>query len=223
MKFEKVHCLFEQSGTFKYEFLKMGYIAYDYDIENQFNKTDYIIDLYNEIDQAFLHNKSIFDTFNKADLIFAFFPCIRFETQILLAFKGVNKGFENWDLNSKLLYDLQLQKELNQNYNLVTKLVIVCLERGLRLILENPYSTQHYLITHWCIKPSLIDYNRRDRGDYFEKPTAYWFINCEPENNLIMECPSIKEKRTVDNTPRGIARSLISPDYVNRFIREFIL
>lgn len=27
-----VHCLFEQSGTFKKEFLKLGFKAYDYDI-----------------------------------------------------------------------------------------------------------------------------------------------------------------------------------------------
>ena len=28
-----VHCLFEQSGTFKNEFRKLGYEAYDYDIK----------------------------------------------------------------------------------------------------------------------------------------------------------------------------------------------
>jgi hypothetical protein len=27
-----VHCLFEQSGTFKNEFKKLGYEAYDYDM-----------------------------------------------------------------------------------------------------------------------------------------------------------------------------------------------
>lgn len=29
----KVHCLFEQSGTFKNEFRKLGINAYDYDIQ----------------------------------------------------------------------------------------------------------------------------------------------------------------------------------------------
>lgn len=29
----KVHCLFEQSGTFKNEFRKLGIEAYDYDIQ----------------------------------------------------------------------------------------------------------------------------------------------------------------------------------------------
>lgn len=43
------HCLFEQSGTFKNEFKKLGYEAYDYDIQNEFGETDYVIDLFNEI------------------------------------------------------------------------------------------------------------------------------------------------------------------------------
>lgn len=43
------HCLFEQSGTFKKEFLKLGYQAIDYDIQNEFGQTDQIIDLFAEI------------------------------------------------------------------------------------------------------------------------------------------------------------------------------
>ena len=45
----KVHCLFEQSGTFKNEFKKLGYEAYDYDILNEFGQTDYIVDLFENI------------------------------------------------------------------------------------------------------------------------------------------------------------------------------
>ena len=44
-----VHCLFEQSGTFKNEFKKLGYEAYDYDIQNAFGETDYVVDLFSEI------------------------------------------------------------------------------------------------------------------------------------------------------------------------------
>ena len=43
------HCLFEQSGCFKNEFKKLGYEAYDYDIQNEFGETDYVIDLFEEI------------------------------------------------------------------------------------------------------------------------------------------------------------------------------
>jgi hypothetical protein len=45
-----VHCLFEQSGTFKNAFKKYGIEAYDYDIQNEFGETDYVIDLFKEIE-----------------------------------------------------------------------------------------------------------------------------------------------------------------------------
>lgn len=43
------HCLFEQSGTFKNEFKKLGIEAYDYDIQNEFGQTDFQIDLFSQI------------------------------------------------------------------------------------------------------------------------------------------------------------------------------
>lgn len=45
----KVYCFFEQSGTFKKEFKKLGIQAEDYDILNDFGETDHIIDLFAEI------------------------------------------------------------------------------------------------------------------------------------------------------------------------------
>lgn len=49
MKINKVHCLFEQSGTFKNEFIKLGVPAEDYDIQNEFGQTDHVVDLYSQI------------------------------------------------------------------------------------------------------------------------------------------------------------------------------
>lgn len=49
----KVHCFFEQSGTFKNEFRKLGYKAEDYDIQNQFNETDNVVDLFKEIETCY--------------------------------------------------------------------------------------------------------------------------------------------------------------------------
>jgi len=46
---KKVHCLFEQSGTFKNEFKKLGIDAEDYDILDDFGETDHVIDLFAEI------------------------------------------------------------------------------------------------------------------------------------------------------------------------------
>lgn len=47
------HCFFEQSGTFKNEFKKLGYEAYDYDILNDFGETDYQVDLFHDIEVAY--------------------------------------------------------------------------------------------------------------------------------------------------------------------------
>ena len=45
--------LFEQSGTFKKAFKKNGIEAFDYDIQNEFEQTDFQIDLFEEIQKAF--------------------------------------------------------------------------------------------------------------------------------------------------------------------------
>lgn len=130
---------------------------------------------------------------------------------------------KNWDRMQKLEYDLKLHNELNQLYGLITKLVMICIRKNLKLIIENPYSQQHYLVRYWCIKASMIDYDRRERGDHFKKPTQYWFINCEPKNNLILEPQHLVEKKEIMYTRNQVKRSLISPQYANRFLREFVL
>ena len=94
----KVHCFFEQSGTFKNEFIKLGYQAEDYDIQNNFGQTDNVIDLFSEIDTDFEQNRTeqnrteqnkratIFDSMSSNDLIVAFYPCIYFCATSQMAF-----------------------------------------------------------------------------------------------------------------------------------------
>ena len=219
----RVHCFFEQSGTFKNEFKKLGIEAIDYDILNEFNQTDFIIDLFAEIEKAYNNEKSIFDTIQKDDLIIAFFPCIRFENQIELHFRGTCASLKKWSDEKKLEYDLKLHKELSELYELVTKFAIVCIRKEIPLIIENPYSTTHYLTKYWAISSKIIDKDRTMRGDYFVKPTQYWFINCEPKQNMVFEAYTINERKDIGHTNKGAERSLISPEYANRFIREFIL
>lgn len=220
-------CLFEQSGTFKNEFKKLGYESYDYDILNEFNETDYQLDLYEEIIKAYDDVESIFDTFNKDDVILAFFPCIRFENQILLWFRGDCYCQRNWDDVKKLQYAMVLQSELTTNYRILSKLIIVCIRKGLGLIIENPYSTQHYLITHFPIKPIIIDKDRTLKGDYMKKPTAYWFIGIEPKYNQVDEPIKLKEPITHNrlwwDKNKITKRSLISSDYARIFIKEYLL
>lgn len=226
------HCFFEQSGTFKKEFKKLGFDSYDYDIQNEFNETDFIIDLFNEILKGYNENeKTIFDNFDsKKDTILAFFPCIRFEDQIQMHFRGTAYQLKNKNLIDKLENDLYLHKDLSFMYELITKLAIICCKKNIPLIIENPYSSTHYLVKYWAIPYSILDNNRHENGDYFEKPTQYWFINCEPSHNLIFEpleyvplnnvCRGTKN---IDGKCTKTTQSMIHPQYAKRFIKEHIL
>ena len=148
---------------------------------------------------------------------------------------------KKWSLVQKMEHCMKLQNELTEMYELVNKLFIICIRRGLRLIVENPYSEEHYLRRYWCLPTTMIDKDRRKRGDYYKKPTQYWFVNCEPETNLLWEATpnnaiqsrstdsvrwissGVMERETGIKCTQKEARSLIHKDYANRFIREFIL
>ena len=56
------HCLFEQSGTFKNEFKKLGIEAYDYDIQDEFGETDYVVDLFENIRGGGMKEKPLYST-----------------------------------------------------------------------------------------------------------------------------------------------------------------
>lgn len=233
----KVHCLFEQSGTFKNEFKKLGYEAFDYDILNNYGQTDYQIDLFAEITHGFEGGVSIFDNITPDDLILAFFPCVRFENQIMLSFRGQANQMKNWSLEKKMLHDMNLLDEVNTMYKHVNHLFITCIRKGLRLVMENPYSEEHFLRRYWCYTPAIIDRDRRENGDYYKKPTQYWFLNIEPANNLLWEMlpynaldckDTIRMMTKSDYEKTGAkttkeARSMIHPDYANRFIRQYLI
>lgn len=224
MKINKVHCLFEQSGTFKNEFIKLGIPAEDYDILDDFGETDHVVDLFGHIRGGYNGEPSLFDSIEKGDLVMAFFPCTRFEDQIVMGFQGTMNQMKNWSDEKKLEYDLKLHEELHELYELVTKMTLIAIRKDIPMVIENPCGNQHYLTRYWSIKPSLVDSNRLLRGDYYKKPTQYWFINSEPEHNFIME-PMIFHvgKKSIENTHDKVERSMISKEYANRFIREFIL
>lgn len=50
---KKWHCFFEQSGTFKNQFKKLGLDAVDYDILDEFGQTDFKVDLFAQIEKAY--------------------------------------------------------------------------------------------------------------------------------------------------------------------------
>lgn len=125
-----IHCLFEQSGTFKNEFKKLGFDAIDYDISDSYGQTDVQIDLFAEIDKAYDGQASIFDRITPSDMVLAFFPCIRFQATIPLAFRGEQRQQEKWTLVQKLEYSMKLHTELHELYMRISKLCVVCLRGG---------------------------------------------------------------------------------------------
>lgn len=176
----KVHCFFEQSGTFKNEFIKLGIPAEDYDVRNNFGETDHVIDLFSEIEAAYDGKPSIFDNIKGEDLIMAFFPCINFCDAKTMIFKGVSIFQKKWSLGKIMDKNIEFAREREKFYELLLMMVSICAHRGLRLIIENPWndSGETYLQRNF-IKPTIIDKDRTLRGDVFVKPTAYWFVNCE--------------------------------------------
>ena len=117
----------------------------------------------------------------------------------------------------------------NELHSLLYKLTYIVEKRELRLIIENPATKPHYLIdTQNFPKPALIDKNRMLRGDYFKKPTAYWFFNCEPTYGESYQ--NDKKQKIVNDCRQGKKaglcseeRSMISPDYARNFICDFII
>jgi hypothetical protein len=229
MQINKVWCLFEQSGTFKNEFKKLGYEAFDADIQNNFNQTDYVIDLFAEIEKSYGGGRSMFDKISKEDLIMAFFPCIYFTGSTNPCYYTLeNINYRGLTLAQKFDKILERSRLRQQLFEILYKFVGVCMKKGLRLIIENPYSELHYLKNNFLCAPAVFDKNRLLRGDYFKKPTGYWYFNCEPTYGESYQ--NDKKQKSVFAAKRGDKagicseeRSMISPDYARNFICDFIL
>ena len=115
-------------------------------------------------------------------------------------FQGTQYQLKNKSDKEKLEYNLELHNELHYLYTIITKMVLVCMNKNIPLIIENPYSMEHYLTRYWSLKPSVIDKDRTLRGDHYKKPTQYWFINREPSNNFIFEPMVLNEHKQVHNS-----------------------
>lgn len=224
----KVYCFFEQSGTFKNEFIKLGIPSEDYDIQNNFGQTDHVIDLFAEIEKAYDGKASIFDNITSDDLIMAFFPCVYFSALSQIAFSFGCKNYRKLTVMEKANKIIERSHNREKFFRLCVKMIAVSIDRGLRLIMENPWGEQTFLKANFVAPPTFVDKNRTLRGDYFVKPTAYWFFNCEPTygNSIqinkdvknVLDCKKGKEAGICSEE-----RSMISPDYARNFICDFIL
>lgn len=147
-----------------------------------------------------------------------------------MAFSWTMQNYRGKTMKEKT--DLILERSHNREYffGMAVKMLAVAQMRGLRLIMENPWSEQTFLKANFVMPPSLVDMDRTRRGDSFKKPTAYWFINCEPtRGESYQPLPPGKTKKILSSksaAQSGICseeRSLISPDYARNFICDFVL
>lgn len=130
MEIKRAFCLFEQSGTFKNEFIKLGIPAEDFDILDEFGQTDHVVDLFQQIDAAYEKKPSLFDRIGPEDIVLAFFPCTRFEAQVQMWFAGTHYTAQKQNDLQKLQYVLKLHEELHFLYTMLCKLFIISIGGG---------------------------------------------------------------------------------------------
>ena len=217
------------------------------------------MDLFQAIEDAYDGKPSIFDDFTEDDLIMAFFPCIKFcsvmeQIQHEDFYDQSQKRKKNFGTPEYYQQKWSVLRNFSQErflfYDLALKLTAVVQIKGLRMIMENPWHPTNFTNHFWFARVSLIDKNRTLRGDYFRKPTGYWYTNCKPTFGESYQ-PTPKEKvRTITagsgaqkaqrkmkgttqesrfighKSQSGLCdeeRSMISPDYARNFICDFIL
>lgn len=227
----RAYCFFEQSGTFKNAFIAAGVPAEDYDIQNEFGETNHATDLFAEIDKAFVNQPSVFDGIGQNDIIMAFFPCIHFCDAKTLMFRAVHNSKRNKELHDIMRHNITLSQTREHFFKVLLRFVSVVCERHLQMVMENPWNTSRstFLQVNF-LKPTIIDHNRALRGDYYVKPTAYWFFNREPTFGESFQNrndkPLIVYKQKGEKQETGVCdskRSAISPTYAKNFIADFIL
>ena len=116
-------------------------------------------------------------------------------------FNGTHHNLMKMDKKTKTETILERSRSRQSFYEKALKMFAVCDMNGLRLIVENPFSTQHFLVENFPYKASIIDRNRAMRGDYFNKPTQYWFVNCDPTTGFTEQRD--KEVRRIEDAKKG--------------------
>ena len=190
----------------------------------------------------------MFDNMTSDDLILAFFPCIAFCNMAEYNQRSMQEKWRRDGMPVKRIYEL-LKKRSDERYffyQTCLKMHEVVETRGLRMVMENPWSVENYTNYFWFSKPQIIDKDRRRRGDAFVKPTAYWFTNCEPTHGESFTRIADKDKKIVgmadewrrkksgakiENAAKGSGktglcseeRSMISSDYARNWICDFVL
>lgn len=244
----KFHLLFEQSGTFRDVMRNNGHDALCYDIQNEYGKTDVVIDLFAEIDREYdnlIHNAkpeftpahTMFTDMNPdKDFIISFFPCTYFTNLNELRFKLWTGGKQYPMTPDRVQATIRRTHDRARTFELWTKFCFIVQELGIPTIIENPRGVgdgRNYLMlySHW--QPSWTDTNRRNFGDKFVKPTLYFAINFDMVEEFQMftqhtdyKVIGSQHKRTrTPNVPKARGtkeRSEITHEYAQKFYERFL-
>jgi hypothetical protein len=136
----------------------------------------------------------------------AFFPCIRFcsvmeQIQHEDFYDAMQKHAKDYGKPSYYRRKWETLRGYSQErfqlYDLALKMYAVCQIKGVRMIMENPWHPTNFTNHFWFARVSVIDKDRTRRGDYFRKPTAYWFIGCKPTHGETFQPTPKSEVRTI--------------------------
>lgn len=150
--------------------------------------------------------QSIFDNIGKDDLIIAFFPCIKFCSAMELTqhedfYDASQRRKKNFGTEEYYKQKWKVLRGFSQErfhfYDLALKMTAIVQIKGLRMIIENPWHPTNFTNHFWFLRTSLIDNDRTLRGDYFKKPTAYWFVNCIPTHGESYQPVPLSQRKTI--------------------------
>ena len=90
------------------------------------------------------------------------------------------------------------------------------------LVIENPLGKCGFLKQYFPIKERVVIKDRTKLGDYFKKPTQFFFVNCRPTFNLEKESEWNEFQHKVVEQVHGFDRSRISPEFAKNFVELFL-
>lgn len=130
--------------------------------------------------------------------------------------------------DEKILKIIERTEKRKEFYERLLKFIYVVIKKNIRMVFENPWTAPHYLMNNFLKPLTIVDKNRMERGDFFKKPTAYWFWNCKPTHGFTYQ--NDKKQKIIEKCKLGIKagscseeRSLISSDYARNWICDFII
>jgi len=214
-----IYCLFEQSGTFRDAFRRAGFAAECVDIRNDFGKTDHVIDIFQALqDRSFPFDS---DTLHdKTTRFIAFFPCTYFSSNNDMIFRGDSAIFRKMSKSDKERYILKRRLKRDHYKTMLYTLIRRCISYKIPLIIENPASQT---IKQYLGMPT-VSHSRNKYGDYFYKPTYYFFFFCS-FNERIMKIQKFYAPERIQHLKGGnrtAKRSMISPEYADNFIKGIL-